>query len=241
VRKGEKASQVVFWKQVDGTATDPNTGETKSEKHLIARGYWVFNIAQVDGYMPKVKAQPELPLEPAGERIAHAERFFDALGFEIRHGGNQAYCSRATHHIQLPHFDQFHTPADYYSTRGHESVHRSGHDDMLNREFGKRFGDMAYAAEELVAELGAAFICGHLGISNEPRPDHAQYLASWLKVLKSDSRAIFTAASKAQAAADCLVALGGDLSGEASGEAVIRGSVSPASDEEAGEAIQLAA
>ena len=94
---------------------------------------------------------------------------------------------------------------DYYSTRAHESGHWTSKADRCNRELGKRFGDSAYAVEELVAELTAAFVCSHLGLSTEPRPDHAQYIQSWLKVLKADKRAIFTAASKAQQAADFLI------------------------------------
>jgi antirestriction protein ArdC len=98
---------------------------------------------------------------------------------------------------------------DYYSTRAHETGHWSSRADRCDRELGKRFGDNAYSVEELVAELTAAFTLAHLGLSSEPRADHAQYIASWLKVLKADKRAIFTAASKAQQAADFLVKASG--------------------------------
>jgi len=94
---------------------------------------------------------------------------------------------------------------DYYSTRAHETGHWTSTESRCNRELGKRFKDAAYSVEELVAELTAAFSLAHLGLSSEPRADHAQYIASWLKVLKSDKRAIFTAASKAQQAADFLI------------------------------------
>lgn len=98
------------------------------------------------------------------------------------------------------------SPAEsYYSTLFHELSHWTGADTRCKRSLRGRFGDEAYAAEELVAELGAAFICARLGITNEARPDHAQYLASWLKVLKNDNRAIFTAASQAQKAADFIL------------------------------------
>jgi antirestriction protein ArdC len=106
--------------------------------------------------------------------------------------------------IQIPEFRQFREPTGYYSTLAHEHVHWTGAANRLAREFGRRFGDEAYAFEELIAELGAAFLCAGLGLSNEPRPDHAAYIASWLRVLKGEKRAIFTAASKAQAAADYL-------------------------------------
>ena len=208
VNKGEKATQVVFWKSLNVSTTNPDTGETKIEKRLMARGYYVFNVAQVSGY--KGASEPTEPL-PLNARIAHAESFFGQIPAEVRHGGNKAYCSRATGHIQLPEFAAFDTAEDYYSTRGHETVHWSGHPSRLDRTFGKRFGDDAYAFEELVAELGAAFLCGDLAISNEPRRDHAAYLASWLRVLKSDKRAIFTAASRAQAAVDFLVNLAGEI------------------------------
>jgi antirestriction protein ArdC len=102
----------------------------------------------------------------------------------------------------MPRFEVFQTAIAYYSTLAHESTHWTGAVSRLNRELSTRFGGEAYAAEELIAELGAAFLCADLGLSNEPRPDHAAYLASWLRVLKNDKRAIFTAASKAQAAVD---------------------------------------
>jgi antirestriction protein ArdC len=105
----------------------------------------------------------------------------------------------------MPPFQAFRESIGYYSTLAHEHTHWTATAARCDRQLGKRFGDNAYAAEELIAELGAAFTCAHLGLSTEPREDHAQYLASWLKVLKADKRAIFTAASKAQQACDWLV------------------------------------
>jgi antirestriction protein ArdC len=105
----------------------------------------------------------------------------------------------------LPLFESFRDAESYYATLLHELTHWTRHEKRLNREFGrKRWGDSGYAAEELVAELGAAFLCADLGVTPEPREDHAAYLASWLEVLKSDKRAIFTAAAHAQRAADFL-------------------------------------
>ena len=98
----------------------------------------------------------------------------------------------------------------YYSTLAHEFTHWTATAGRCNRDLGKRFGDNAYAAEELIAELGAAFTCAHLGLSTEPREDHAQYIQSWLEVLKGDNKAIFTAASKAQQATDWLIARAGE-------------------------------
>ena len=110
----------------------------------------------------------------------------------------------------MPPFRAFAENVSYYSTLAHEHNHWTAKESRCDRQLGKRFGDNAYAAEELIAELGAAFTCAHLGLSTEPREDHAQYLASWLKVLKADSRAIFTAASKAQRATDWMIARAGE-------------------------------
>jgi len=104
----------------------------------------------------------------------------------------------------MPPFEAFQDAVAYYATLSHEATHWTGVRSRLDRDLTGRFGSESYAAEELVAELGAAFLCGSLGLANEPRPDHAAYVASWLKVLRSDSRAIFTVASKAQQAADYL-------------------------------------
>lgn len=201
VQKGEKATTVVFWKFAN-SQSETDDDESRTGSHLLfTRGYSVFNAAQVSGYTPK--GEPELP---AMERIEAADAFFKAVGADVRHGGNRAYYTTSDDHIQMPEDRRFDAPLSYYSTLAHEHTHWTGAGSRLKREFGKRFGDMAYATEELVAELGAAFTLAHLGLSSEPREDHAQYIESWLKVLKGDKRAIFTAASKAQAAADFMAA-----------------------------------
>jgi antirestriction protein ArdC len=207
VRKGEKATTVVFWKFANRAAESEDGDEApKSGSHLLfTRGYSVFNAAQVDGYTPKLDPDPPMP-----ERIAHAEAFFQAIRADLRHGGNRAYFAPDSDHIQMPPFAAFREGVAYYSTLAHEHTHWTAPAARCDRQLGKRFGDNAYAAEELIAELGAAFTCAHLGLSTEPREDHAQYLASWLKVLKADSRAIFTAASKAQQACDWLIARAGE-------------------------------
>ena len=202
VRKGEKATLVVFWKFANNSAeTDDGDDSPRSGSRLLfTRGYSVFNEAQVDGYTPKVDT--ETPIE---QRIESAEVFFQRINARVIHRGNRAFYSPADDTITLPPFPAFFTPVDYYSTRAHETGHWTARADRCNRELGKRFGDNAYAMEELIAELTAAFTCAHLGLSTEPRPDHAAYMDSWLKVLKADKRAIFTAASKAQQAADFLI------------------------------------
>ena len=202
VRKGEKATLVVFWKFANDSAeTDDGETHTASGSRLLfTRGYSVFNAAQVGGYT--VKADADTPIE---QRIETAEEFFSRINARVVHQGNRAFYSPDTDAITLPPFAAFFTPLDYYGTRAHETGHWTSRADRCNRELGKRFGDNAYSVEELIAELTAAFTCAHLGLSTEPRPDHAQYIASWLRVLKADKRAIFTAASKAQQAADFMI------------------------------------
>ena len=207
VRKGEKATLVVFWKFAHdaGESSDTDESPRNGSRLLFTRGYSVFNAAQVEGYTPKVDAETAIP-----ERIQHAEQFFERIGACLRHGGNQAFYSPASDHIQMPPFGAFAESVPYYSTLAHEHTHWTAPASRCDRQLGKRFGDSAYAAEELIAELGAAFTCAHLGLSTEPRADHAQYIQSWLKVLKADSRAIFTAASKAQQATDWLIQRAGE-------------------------------
>ena len=199
VRKGERASPVVFWKISDKEdQEDANEGaEDDRRSRVFARGYSVFNAAQVDGY-----EAPALPVLLEAERIGHAEAFFDAIGADIRHGGNRACYVPSLDQIRMPPFEAFRDPIAYYATLAHEATHLTGHPSRCARDLRGRFGDEAYAAEELVAELGAAFVCADLAMAPEPRPDHAAYVASWLKVLRGDKRTIFTAAAKAQAAAD---------------------------------------
>jgi antirestriction protein ArdC len=214
VRKGEKATLVVFWKfssteTEDDTTADSEEREEHSHRAVLARGYSVFNAAQVDGYQA-----PAVPTIPEAERIQSAESFFAALNADIRHGGGRAYYSPSTDHIQMPCFEIFKDSIAYYSVLAHEATHWTGAAKRLNRDLSGRFGNESYAAEELVAEIGAAFLCADLGLVNEPRPDHAAYVASWLKVLKGDKRAIFAAASKAQAAADWMHSLQGEQEGQ---------------------------
>lgn len=207
VRKGERGTLIVFWKQL--TVKD-ETDADKPKKIFMARGYNVFNADQVDNFVPK--AIPELPIS---ERIAAAEDFFAKVPAVVEHGGNRACYSPMLDKIQLPNFEQFHSAEAYYTTRGHETVHWTKQPERCDRDFSKKHGDAAYAFEELVAELGAAFLCAKLQIANEPRPDHAAYLTNWLSVLKDDKRAIFTAASKAQKAVDFIIAATGEEAEEA--------------------------
>lgn len=200
VRKGEKAAFVVFYKEFE---TVPESDGSESETRLFARATPVFAAEQVEGYEAPAKETISVPMTP----IEQAEAFVAATGAEIHHGGTRAFYRPSTDSIQLPPREAFigtptSTPAEsYYSTLLHELTHWTSAESRCNRQLGKRFGDQAYAMEELIAELGAAFLCADLGITDEPRPDHAQYLSSWLAVMKADKKAIFTAASKASEAA----------------------------------------
>lgn len=200
VRHGEKSSLVIFYKEFE---TDPNPDDADDDgKRRVARASCVFNASQVDGY-----ALPNAP-EPLGpiERIEAADRFITATGARVEHAGDRAFYRPSTDHIQMPDEGLFcgtetmTRTEGYYATVVHELTHWSGARHRLDREFGKRFGDQAYAAEELVAEIGSAFLCSDLRITQDVRADHAHYLAQWLDLMKSDSRAIFTAAAKASEA-----------------------------------------
>lgn len=201
VRKGEKASLVVFYKQYEAEP-DP-ADESDDGLRRVARASWVFNVAQVDGYQPEAPLPPMPPLE----RNARAEAFIAATGATIHVGGESAYYRPSTDSIQMPDEHLFREPdtglrtADWYSVLTHELGHWSGASKRLDRQFGKRFGDDAYAMEELVAELTSAFTCAELGITIQPRPDHAHYIGHWMRVMKADTRAVFTAAAKASEAA----------------------------------------
>jgi antirestriction protein ArdC len=200
VRKGEKAAPVVFWKFPDRSSAQADEGdaeEATARRGVLAKGYSVFNADQVEGYSPPARVGM-----PESERIERADAFFVGIGADIRHGGAVACYEPETDVIRMPMSSAFREAAGYYSVLGHESTHWTRAPHRLNRILNTRFASEAYAMEELVAELGAAFLCATLGISNSPRPDHAAYLSSWFTVLKRDKRAVFAAASQAQKAVD---------------------------------------
>ena len=204
VRKGEKGSLVVHADRIRRTETDEGTGEEVEREIPFLKGYTVFCADQIEGLPEQYYAKAAPPIDPV-TRIAHAESFFAALRADIRHGGNMAYYSVGDDYVQMPPFESFRDAESYYATLAHECTHWTRHTSRLEREFGrKRWGDEGYAMEELCAELGAAFLSADLDLTPEPREDHAAYIAAWLKVLKNDKRAIFTAASHAQRAVDFL-------------------------------------
>lgn len=195
---GEKATWGVFWKQLDRDGEgDTDTEDGESKRRVVISSFALFNACQTEGYVPG-----EVPERPQHERIEAAEEFFSSLPMGLKHGGSKAYYSPSTDHVYMPPFEAFMDPLAYYATLAHEATHWTGHESRLDRDLSGRFGNEVYAAEELIAELGAAFVCATLGLAPEPRDEHASYIQSWLKILKGDNRAIFAAASHAQRAAD---------------------------------------
>ncbi|MFD1328880.1 ArdC family protein [Mycoplana ramosa] len=204
VRKGEKGSPVVYANTITRAETDEATGDDIERTVPFLKAYTVFNVEQIEGLPGHFYAPAESSRNP-DERIADAETYFAATRADIRHGGDSAYYSPALDYIQMPPFEAFRDAQAYYATLAHEATHWTRHATRLDRDFGrKRFGDDGYAREELVAELGAAFLCADLGLALEDRADHAAYIGHWLAVLKDDKRAVFTAAAHAQRAIDYL-------------------------------------
>ncbi|QPB24244.1 zincin-like metallopeptidase domain-containing protein [Rhizobium sp. 007] len=198
VRKGQRATTVVLWKEFAARSDDDVAGDDEHpQRRLFARAFSVFNSSQVEGFAP-----PAAPMLPDSEQIPHAEAFISALGIPVTFGADAAYYRIDLDHIFMPDFNVFRDAVAHVGTYVHEAAHATGAKHRLDRDFTKRFTRQTLAVEELTAELAAAYILADLGLAHHPRPDHAAYVASWLKVLKDDARAIFTAASKAQAAAD---------------------------------------
>jgi antirestriction protein ArdC len=196
VRKGEKATEVVFTKKLR-----VKDRETEEEKQIsMLKSFWVFNREQIED-LPDPSTDG-LPEPTPDQKSAKVDSFVTATHADIQHGGNEAAFMPELDYIVMPPFGAFKTTEGYYATGLHELGHWSGHATRLDRNLTGRFGTRSYAAEELVAELTSAFLCAHLGITGELR--HAGYLSKWAELLKNDDRAIFTAAAKAQQAADFL-------------------------------------
>lgn len=195
VRRGEKGTAVVLVKRVPGKELDEE-GERKT--YSLMRGFTVFNISQIDGLAPPPEPEPR----PMLERYLAAEAFLAATGAIVVFGQRDPCYVPSKDEVHMPHREAFRGDEHYYATSLHEHVHWSGAEHRLNRSLKNRFGSKDYAAEELVAELGAAFLCAHLGIAGDLR--HAGYIGHWLELLREDDRAIFTAAAKASQAADYL-------------------------------------
>ncbi len=203
VLKGEKGSLVVYANSMNRTEEN-DKGEEIQRQIPFMKGYSVFNAEQIEGLPESYYDKPEITTNPV-ERIERAEKFFTSTGAKIHHGGHQAFYTIQHDYVKLPYIESFIDAENYYATLAHEITHWTRHPNRLDRNFeGKKFGDEGYAKEELVAELGAAFISADHGIMLEDREDHSAYIASWLKALKDDKRAIFHAAAYAQRAVNYL-------------------------------------
>ena len=216
VRKSERGSIIVFYKPLDqpefGIQNATPGEEQKGGFRFVARASHVFNAEQVDGWIPPI--QETKSIVQINEEVA---AFIDAIGADVRHGFAMARYRRDLDCIEMPNPEMFvgtatSSPTEsYHAVLLHELVHHSGAPHRLNREFGKRFGDKSYAFEEIIAELGAAFLCSAFRITNEPRPDHAAYVSSWIDIMNRDTRAIFSAASRAQEAVEYLMVTASEM------------------------------
>jgi antirestriction protein ArdC len=200
VRKGEDGTKVFFVKQLQVADRDGEEGETRVVPMM--REYTVFNVDQCQKLPDRVMTLGEVKVRNPDERDATIDEFLGSSGIEIREGMGEAYYRPGADFISLPRFETFKNAATFYATAFHELGHATGHKSRLDRDLRHRFGECAYAAEELVAELCAAFLCAEFSVDGDLR--HAGYIQSWIGLLKADSRAFFTACSKAQAAADYL-------------------------------------
>lgn len=201
VKAGEKGTPIVKFQMVQKDKTV--NGKTETSVYPMIKHFYVFNLDQCENVI-----LPAMPETPVADFSADSSvmAIVDRLGLAggLMHAGDSAYYRPSTDGIVMPPMAAFNSSAAYHATLLHESVHATGHKSRLDRDFSKskRFGDEHYAAEELVAELGAAMLCAHLGIDGDLR--HAGYIESWLKALRNDKRYILTASAQAQKALDLL-------------------------------------
>ncbi len=208
VVKGSKATRVVYYNKT--IAKDENDKETIIP---FLKSYSVFNASQIEGLPAQYDLEPAEPEVFENEIIEQAQNFVDGTGAEIKHGGNRAFYARKQDQVTMPELKHFHSSEAYFQTLNHELIHWSGAKARLDRTKGKRFGDNAYAFEELVADMGAAFLCARLNISPNMEQT-AAYIQSWLKVLREDKKFIFRAASQASKAAEYLFDLNPQQNGQ---------------------------
>jgi antirestriction protein ArdC len=204
VRKGERGTTIVYADRFTPETEKQRARQTGDEAKAISflKRFTVFNLAQCEGLRPGLAADPA-PL-PEREIVPVAEAVIAASGVDFRIGGDRAFYVPSADYVQVPPQPAFYEQINYYRTALHELTHATGHSSRLDRRIVNSFGTKDYAREELVAEMGSAFLCASLGIM--PTVRHSDYLASWLEVLREDNRAIFRAASQASKAADWLLA-----------------------------------
>ena len=194
VRKGEESTMACFYSPVASSKKDE---DGKSSTYSLLRHFSLFNVEQIDGL--ELPALPELPKPSGSEMAVYLRGRAEALKIGLKHQGDSAFYNRVTDCVTLP-STAFVSDAAYSSVLAHELIHATGSANRLNRKKGEKFGDAAYALEELVAELGSAFMCAEFGISNHYGLQHESYLASWLKVLGNDNKAFFKASTAADKA-----------------------------------------
>jgi antirestriction protein ArdC len=188
VRRGETGELVVYADRIKRTEIDKHGDEYAREIPFL-KGYTVFNAEQCEGLPAQYAARTEVPLLTTMQRLEMADSFFKATGADIRHGGGSAFYTEGADFVQMPPFETFRDAESYAATLAHELTHWTKHETRLARDMGRaKWGDEGHAREELVAELGSAFLCADLAITPEPLADHVAYIASWLKVLKNDKR-----------------------------------------------------
>lgn len=207
VKKGEKSSMIVFWKQVKVSETDPDTGEVKEKIVPMLRYFSVFHADQCEGLQVEAPAPVEHTAITAAEEVI--DHYTGREGLTIHHQrGNEAYYSPSRDCIVLPLMEQFTDTAEYFSTTLHECVHSTGHSSRLNRlKATAHFGNADYSKEELVAEIGAAALMNITG-TETPKAfrNSAAYIQNWLTALRNDRRMIVSASGAAQKAVDYILA-----------------------------------
>jgi antirestriction protein ArdC len=210
IRKGEKSCTVVYASTFSKTEQDETTGKDIEKDIPFLKGYRVFNAEQIEGLPERFTVQPEANELSKPERLDLVDQFICNTGADLRHGGDKAFYAETPDYVRVPRIEAFKDPESYYGTLTHELTHWTKHKSRLERTFTtdstvpRSFGDEAYAKEELVAEIGSAFLCADLGITPDVREDHAAYIGHWLKALKDDRKLIFSAAAHAGRAADYL-------------------------------------
>jgi antirestriction protein ArdC len=222
VRKGERGTIAIFYRTYVSEAAHEDADEDDVGARRVLKTFTVFNACQVDRLPERFFPKP-LTIPAPTERDALLDAFFASIPARIRHSGAEAFYSPAADEITMPQPGFFNDLDHYRATLAHELSHWTGHKSRLARQMSGRFGSDAYAMEELVAELSAAMLGAELGLPVAHLDHHASYLASWLKVLKADSRAILSVAAKAEEAVSLLLSLGGyDSAPEAAGADVER-------------------